>query len=96
MKENSIHGLTTEEAAKLREAGRGNQQPKSKDGGVGEILRRNVLTLFNLLNVILALLLLGTGSYRNMLSSWAWSSPTLLSAPFRSFGPSAPTTGCSF
>ena len=67
MKENSIHGLTTEEAAKLREAGRGNQQPKSKDGGVGEILRRNVLTLFNLLNVILALLLLGTGSYRNML-----------------------------
>lgn len=67
MKENSIHGLTTEEAAKLREAGRSNQQPKSKDGGVGEILRRNVLTLFNLLNVILALLLLGTGSYRNML-----------------------------
>ena len=36
MKENSIHGLTTEEAAKLREAGRGNQQPKSKDGGEGE------------------------------------------------------------
>ena len=26
-----------------------------------------MLTLFNLLNVILALLLLGTGSYRNML-----------------------------
>ena len=67
MKRNSIHGLTSEEAAKLREAGRGNQQPKSKDGGVGDILRRNVLTLFNMLNVILALLLLGTGSYRNML-----------------------------
>lgn len=67
MTSTSIHGLTSEEAAALREAGRGNRQPKSKEGGAGEILRRNVLTLFNLLNVILALLLLETGSYRNML-----------------------------
>ncbi|MEG1775279.1 MAG: HAD-IC family P-type ATPase [Clostridia bacterium] len=60
-------GLTTEEAARLKGEGKANEMPKARDGGVAEILRRNVLTLFNLLNVALAAVLFVVGSYRNML-----------------------------
>lgn len=62
-----ITGLSRQEAeARLRD-GRGNQMPKSKDGGAGAILRRNLLTLFNLLNVLMAVALILVGSYRNLL-----------------------------
>ena len=60
-------GLSSEEARKLTAEGKANVMPKSREGGLGEILRRNVLTLFNLLNVVLAGLLFIVGSYRNML-----------------------------
>ena len=60
-------GLTCEEAKRLAEQGKANVLPKSREGGVGAILRRNILTLFNLLNVVLGVLLFSVGSYRNML-----------------------------
>ena len=60
-------GLSSEEARKLTAEGKANVMPKSREGGLGEILRRIVLTLFNLLNVVLAGLLFIVGSYRNML-----------------------------
>ena len=60
-------GLTSEEAARLTAEGRANRMPADKTGGVGAILRRNLLTLFNLLNLSMAALLVWVGSYRNML-----------------------------
>lgn len=60
-------GLTAQQAKQLGEQGKANIMPKSKEGGVGEILYRNIFTLFNLLNLALAVLLLIVGSYRNML-----------------------------
>lgn len=69
MKTNEDHplGLTREEAEQRRATGQSNAMPPSREGGVPDILRRNILTLFNLLNLVLALLLLWVGSYRNML-----------------------------
>ena len=60
-------GLTSAEADERRAQGGQNELPKSREGGAGEIFKRNILTLFNLLNVALAILLLLVGSYRNML-----------------------------
>ena len=60
-------GLSREEAQARLRAGQGNEMPKTKDGGVGTILRRNLFTLFNLLNVLMALALIFVGSYRNLL-----------------------------
>ena len=66
--EEKLHtGLTTRQAEEKAAQGKVNRLPKSKDGGLAEILRRNILTLFNLLNVVLALILLSIGSYRNVL-----------------------------
>lgn len=63
----SIGGLTEKEAEALASQGETNRLPKSREGSVFSIFRKNIFTLFNLLNVVLALLLLGVGSYRNML-----------------------------
>lgn len=60
-------GLTAKEAERLAAEGKANAMPRLKEGGVAEIIKRNVLTLFNLLNVVLAALLLWVGSYRDML-----------------------------
>ena len=65
--EGSLHGLTQDEVRARCEAGQANVMPRQKEGGLADILRRNVLTLFNLLNLILAGLLLWVGSYRDML-----------------------------
>ncbi len=62
-----IAGLSAAEAATRAESGLQNRMPPSREGGVGAILRRNLLTLFNLLNVALAVLLICVGSYRNLL-----------------------------
>lgn len=62
-----ITGLSTQEAQRRAKEGRANVMPKSREGGVGEILSRNVLTLFNLLNLLLALVLLSVGNHRDML-----------------------------
>ena len=60
-------GLSRAEAEARLRKGQGNEMPKTKDGGAGAILRRNLLTLFNLLNVLMAVALILVGSYRNLL-----------------------------
>ena len=60
-------GLSQRDVDERIRAGLSNEMPKTKDGGVGIILRRNLLTLFNLLNVLMALALILVGSYRNLL-----------------------------
>ena len=62
-----LYGLTQEQVRARREQGRTNTMPRRAEGGLADILRRNVLTLFNLLNLCLAGLLLWVGSHRDML-----------------------------
>ncbi len=67
MDEHTCAGLSSLEASQRQEAGLGNEMPKNRDGGLWVILRRNLLTLFNLLNLVMALALIAVGSYRNLL-----------------------------
>ena len=60
-------GLSNEQAAEKISRGEnaGNSSVKSKS--VGKILADNIFTLFNLINVIIAVLVFLVGAYRNML-----------------------------
>lgn len=60
-------GLSSEDVRKRIEAGQvnGTQQVRTKT--YGQILRGNLFTLFNLINVILLICILLTGSYKNAL-----------------------------
>lgn len=63
----TLTGLTTEEVTELREKGLYNRQPESRTKTVGQIVRDNTLTLFNLLNIVLAVMVIAVGSYKNAL-----------------------------
>lgn len=73
-----MEGLTTAQAEALAREGKCNRMPKQRERGLGTILRKNILTLFNLLNLALALLLLWVKSYRNMLFLGVVVSNTLI------------------
>lgn len=60
-------GLTSAEAAARRAKGEYNEQLKKTTKSFQMIFRDNLMTLFNLINVILAALVFMTGNYRNML-----------------------------
>ena len=60
-------GLSSEQVAKLTSEGKINGTPDSPTKSVGEIIRTNTLTFFNLVNVILGVLVLLTGSLKNCL-----------------------------
>lgn len=60
-------GLTSEEAQARIAAGEANVDAGVKTRSVGQIVHDNVCTLFNLVNAILALIVLFTGSYKSML-----------------------------
>ncbi|MDO5435993.1 MAG: HAD-IC family P-type ATPase [Clostridia bacterium] len=60
-------GLSAEEAGALLAAGKGGGTDRDTGKTTGEILKSNLLTFFNLLNLALALALFLVGSYRNML-----------------------------
>ena len=71
-------GLTEAEAQARHEAGRGNVMRGDRGKGVGQILRENLLTLFNGLNLALAVCLALVGSWRNMLFMGVVISNTLI------------------
>ncbi len=60
-------GLSSAEAARLAAAGQANVDAGVKTRSVPTIVRENVCTLFNAVNVVLALFVLFTGSFKNML-----------------------------
>lgn len=60
-------GLTAEEVAEKTANGKSNRSTSSDEKSTGRILADNILTLFNLLNFILAVCLVAVGSYRNIL-----------------------------
>jgi cation-transporting ATPase E len=71
-------GLTDEAAAALRESGASNAASSGHGKSVWRILADNLFTLFNLLNLLLALALLFVGAYRNMLFLGVVISNTLI------------------
>ena len=66
-REGQPQGLTSAQAAQRMAAGQGNRLPPAPGSGTWPIVRRNLFTLFNLLNCVLAALLVAVGSYRNLL-----------------------------
>lgn len=62
-----VEGLTEAQAAAGKLCGHGNRDTSAGTRSVADIVRSNVCTLFNAVNVVLAALVFSTGSYRNML-----------------------------
>ena len=71
-------GLTNAEAEAIAENGGGNSTTSGEGKTVLRILASNLFTLFNLLNILLALALLIVGAYRNMLFLGVVVSNTLI------------------
>ncbi len=67
MRPKTEYGLTAAAVQERIKHGENNGSFEIKTKSVGQIVKDNVFTLFNLINVILALLVALTGSYRNML-----------------------------
>lgn len=61
------HSLSTEEARRLAAQGKANIPPKNASKSVCQIWLSNLFTFYNMLNIVLAVLVATTGSYRNML-----------------------------
>lgn len=61
------HGLTAPEVRARQQAGQVNGNADVKTKSVGRILKEHVCTLFNAVNLFLALLVVSTGQWRNML-----------------------------
>ncbi len=59
--------LSSDEARRLAAQGKANVPPKSASKSVLQIWLSNLFTFYNMLNVVLAVLVATTGSYRNML-----------------------------
>lgn len=62
-----LAGLTTAQVEAQIAQGNVNVDPSPKTRTVGQIVRDNLCTLFNAVNLFLAVLVFTTGSYRNML-----------------------------
>ena len=59
--------LSSEEAKRLAEEGKANVSSSSASKSVKQIILSNLFTFYNMLNLVLAALVITTGSYRNML-----------------------------
>ena len=65
--ENNLTGLSTQEVKQRVNAGKVNIDNSKPKKTLGSILFKNIFTLFNLLNISLALAVFLVGSYKNML-----------------------------
>lgn len=60
-------GLSSSQVAERMERGLYNREASLKTKSIGRIFRDNIFTLFNLVNILLALAILLVGSYKNLL-----------------------------
>ncbi|MGL5915925.1 MAG: HAD-IC family P-type ATPase [Culicoidibacterales bacterium] len=65
-----ITGLTEQEVQHRVAQGLDNQVPKAPTRTVGQIIRNNVFTFFNFINLVIVVLLVVAESYRNLLFIW--------------------------
>lgn len=62
-----LTGLTDQQVAEKVRQGKVNRPPKKQPNSIGRIVARNTLTIFNLVNLILAVMVFIVGSYKNLL-----------------------------
>ena len=65
--EETYEGLTSKEVAERVSAGKVNTNTDVKTKSIAQIIAEHSLTLFNIVNVLMALLVVVTGQYRNAL-----------------------------
>ena len=63
----NLTGLTSKQVAEKIRQGKVNQVPRKNQTTIGKIILTNVLTVFNLVNLILALMIISVGAYKNLL-----------------------------
>ena len=63
----NLKGLTETQVKKRTAEGRVNRVPAQNRETTGKIILRSTLTLFNLVNLILALMIISVGAYKNLL-----------------------------
>ena len=63
----NLTGLTSEQFQTKIAEGKVNQTPKKSQNTIGKIILRNTLTIFNLVNLILAIMIISVGAYKNLL-----------------------------
>lgn len=75
----NLNGLSTAEVAKRTREGKSNRAPRHNTDTIGRIVLRNTLTVFNLVNLILALMIISVGAYKNLLFILVAIANTLIS-----------------
>lgn len=75
----SLTGLTEKEVAAKIRAGRVNHAPGKQANSIPKIILRNTLTIFNFVNLILAIMIILVGSYKNLLFIFIAIANTLIS-----------------
>ncbi|MBQ2672954.1 HAD-IC family P-type ATPase [Candidatus Saccharibacteria bacterium] len=63
----NLSGLTSKQVKVKKEQGRINRVPGKNTNSIGKIILKNTLTIFNLVNIILAILIISVGAYKNLL-----------------------------
>ncbi|MBR3228955.1 HAD-IC family P-type ATPase [Candidatus Saccharibacteria bacterium] len=63
----NLTGLTQAEVQQKIKQGKVNQTPRKNRTTIASIILRNTLTLFNIVNIILALMIISVGAYKNLL-----------------------------
>ena len=74
-----IAGLTSKEVRDRVESGLTNIDCSAKPKPVSEVLKKNFFTLFNLINLILFIMIVFTGSFRNLTFMFVVLSNSLIS-----------------
>lgn len=74
-----LTGLTDKEVAVKIKQGRVNKTLSKRSDSIGKIIARNIFTIFNLVNLILAFMVLIVGSYKNLLFIFIAIANTLIS-----------------
>lgn len=62
-----LTGLTKQQVASRTEAGKVNRSHAKNQNSVSKIILKNTLTIFNLVNLILAVMIILVGSYKNLM-----------------------------
>lgn len=63
----NLNGLTDKQVAEKIKQGKVNKVPKNSGSTITKIILKNTLTIFNLVNLILALMIISVGAYKNLL-----------------------------
>ena len=76
---NSLIGLTSSQVQARLKQGKVNRVAKRSDSTIPQIIVKNTLTIFNLVNLILSLMIISVGAYKNLLFILVAIANTLIS-----------------